>query len=188
MSTVVEQPRLEFHTDLTEAEQVYDFPRTFARFLVSEGREDDASEFLDAVNHYLRNTDSHEAALATILNLGSYYAEIVDHSGVPFEMNELFFSDGTPMTAEEVLESLEEDADQPNPGETEPLHPNLVVLMREKERLEHTVYDVIVALRHHRYRKDADQLAREVRDLVRTKPSIFEVYLLLEQYVTLEWE
>lgn len=186
--TTIEQPRLEFHTDLTEAEQVYDFPKTFARFLVSEGYESDASEFLDAVNHYLRHTDSHEAALATILNIGSYYAEIVDHSGVPFEMNELFFSDGTPMTAEEVLESLEAEADQPDPGEVEPLHPDLVVLMSKKERLEHTVYDVIVALRHNRHMKDADQLAREVRDLVRTEPSIFDVYLLLEQYVTLDWE
>lgn len=181
--TTVEQERLSFYIDLSEPEQVYQFPKSFMRFLIKNNRAEEAEEFINAVNYYLQTTDDDEATLSTILNIGDYYASIEDCSGVPFHQNDLFRHQGTEMSAEEVLESMEHESDEPNV--IKPAHPDVVVVVFADGNIADVVYDSVSGLRYAGYKNSAHQMAREARRLVQSRPTIVEIIRFLSTYVTL---
>lgn len=183
--TVVERERLSFTTDLHDPKSVYSFPEEFVIFLQEHGRDFEANQFMAMVKKYMEDNHPEDWNLTTIVAIGAMFADIYDISGVPFEDN-VFLKDDTPKDAEEVLEDL--DKDVPRPEDVEPDYPEAVLEVSDGDTLEDLIYYSIVELRKQRYARAADQLARELRQLLYgpEPPTPIQIIRLIRSYVTVE--
>lgn len=188
---VVERERLSFKIDLSDPKCVYHFPEIFVGFLKDHDRDFDAQQFLAMAVDYMERTPVEEYSLEAICKIASMYADIYDTSGVAFEENAFLASEESqgrsnrrPREEEGGLEEAEDDA----PLEIVPEHPEVLIEVTDGHSLEDLIYSSILGLKMWGYRKSADRLAREARQLTRDSENVtaLDFLRLIDSYVTVE--
>lgn len=200
--TVIERPRLRFDTDLSDPTAVYHLPEHFVHFLKENERDREALEFLDTITNYMSKVNPEDYSLEDICTIASWYADIFDFSGVPFDENIFLKGAEDEEEAHPVLDSAKEfskpaksaeevleDLDRDMPTKIEPKHPDVILEFtpHDEVSLSDLVYAAIFELRRHQYRKSADRIAREIRQATRTDCHPVEILRIIDAYISVEY-
>lgn len=196
-----------FYYDASDELEVAKFPENFADWLMDEGWEQDAREFLVRWKQFEENTPNHEITLDAAVQMAEEYAETS-------ELNAELRNPVSKTYAEafQLLRDLEK-VDEPE-GETEPLpwdreaaainhfladsSPPVPVNMEEHEfadvvvhvdvgeNIAHIIAHSLIALAQAGYTSGAKELAFNLKNLFRRNPTNWDVFELIWSYVDVQ--
>lgn len=206
MSTMEQIPA--YYADLSDDLEVAKFPEDFADWLMDQGREQDARQFLITIRNWKDLTPTHEQTISRLVEIADEYAPVVDfqeeiRAPIPrrsftealallqdLEAVEEPDSDTGPLTWDREAELVNRAiADQPPPPAPAPVdmseheYPDVEVYVDDGETVVQTAWKTFESLLENGHRTAARMFLLDARALLHRSEDPVDLFMLIWSYV-----